>query len=189
MNLWADAFSFYGIKVAQGLTTYANWEQKTEKQNIKTGILSFLRNRVVPIINENDFIADEEIKSMEQGISENDQLAQMIASLIKAKLVLFLTDEGGIFDKNPKTNSEAKRYKEFTQQDIKKLSDAEKTNKNGKGGMSKKIKFAIMCAEQGIFTCIASGKESDVITKFGKRKTVGTKIEIRKEKIRKIGVR
>ncbi len=102
LNKWGEALRSSGIEVCQMLITHENWKNIRERNNIKEGILDCAKTPIVPIINENDIVSDEEIRWMEEGISENDKLAQMVAILIKADAVLFLTTSEGVYDKDPK---------------------------------------------------------------------------------------
>lgn len=178
LNLWNNAFQKQGeIGVSPCLITYANWKNSVELKNIKSSIINDWGAKIFPLVNENDRIATEEIKSMEKGIGENDNLARKIAFLIEADAVLFLTDEGGVFEKNPKQNPEARQYKEIDAWNIQELNiDGRDKNSEGVGGIEKKLEAAVLCAKQKMLVCIASGKEQNVITNFCKKETVGTKI-------------
>ena len=178
LNFWNNAFQKQGeIGVSPCLITYANWKNLVELKNIKSSIISDWRAGIITLINENDRVATDEIKDLEKGIGENDTLARMVADLINADAVLFLTDEGGVFEENPKQNPKARQYKEIDIRDMKKLNIGERRkNSEGKGGIEKKLEAAVLCAKQGMLVCIASGKEQNVITNFCKKETVGTKI-------------
>ena len=177
LDRWGSAFEKYDREVGQVLVTYANWEEPSERQNVKTSILNYTRMGIIPIINENDVISDTEIKLMEKRISENDRLARMVTELINADGVLFLTNVLGVFENNPKIYPEARLYTEVdyrTANDHIKV-DARVISQKGRGGMVTKLKEAIICARLGKNTVIA-GSEKDVIIKFIKGEPVGTRV-------------
>ena len=95
LNRWRYAFGSFKMLTAPFWVTYANWVSEPERRSICSGILCCSHQGIVPIVNENDVVSDREIELMEKGISENDQLAMMVASLINADAVLFLTDAKG----------------------------------------------------------------------------------------------
>ena len=177
LNRWGNAFEKYNKEVGQVLVTYANWEEPNERQNVKTSILNYMRLDIIPIINENDVVSDTEIKLMEKGISENDRLARMVTELINAGSILFLTNVLGVFENNPKIYPEARLYAEV---DYRTVNDHIKVNscvisQKGRGGMSAKLKEAIICAQTGKNAVIA-GREKNMIIKFAKGEPVGTRV-------------
>lgn len=177
LNRWGSAFEKYGREVGQVLVTYANWEDSSERQNVKTSILNYGHLGIIPIINENDVVSDTEIKLMEKGISENDRLARMITELICADGVLFLTNVAGVFEKDPKTYPEAKLYTEVDYRIVGEhiKIDAHVISQNGRGGMLAKLTEAVICARLGKNAAI-TGCEENVIIKFAKGEPAGTRI-------------
>ena len=175
LNLWGNSFESYGIEIAQVWLTYTNWTHKNEYQSIKTSILSFLQSNIIPLVNENDVVSDREIVLMDQGISENDRLARMVAEMIEADAVLFLTDIGGIYDKDPHNDSSAKKYKTVGKDMFQKIQNSNSKSDHGTGGVGTKLQEAFICFEKGMKVAIA-GLEEDVILKFATGKQVGTSI-------------
>jgi len=177
MNRWGDAFAFYGREVGQVWVTYANWTHKGERASIQSCISNYLDSRmVVPVINEADVISDREIKLMEKGFSENDRLARMIAVLVGADAVLFLTDNGGIYTEDPEKNPHARLYEEISiHARPESVGISSGTSKTGIGGMMAKWSEASYCAKKGMTVAIA-GNEKDVILRFAKGESVGTKM-------------
>lgn len=183
LNLWGSAFENSGMEIAQILVTHGNWQNQGEQESIKASILNLLEQGVIPVIDENDIVSDREIKLMEERISENDRLAAGIASLIGADAVLFLTDQEGVYEDNPETNPKAKLYDEINVRgmrvDLENLiANYDGVSESGTGGMGAKLKAAIFCAEQGMEVAIA-GNEPDVIVKFAKGESVGTRIGLK----------
>ena len=180
MERWNKAFEKFGKTTGQLLVTFTNWSNERERSEVLQCILDILKSGQTPIINENDPVSDKEIKLMERRISENDQLAKMIARKVGADAILFLTDEGGIYTADPKVDSSAQLYEEINMRD--RLADLIGSSKNtsnesGTGGMAAKLKEALRCAKEGLRVAVA-GREENVILKFAKGELVGTRIGI-----------
>ena len=185
IHLWEDAFNkipggralqYGGQAIAQILVTYANWESDKERESIQSSILSFIACGVIPIINENDVVSQREIRSMEKGISENDRLTRMIALLIKADAVLFLTDVNGIFTGSPKPGSTVFRYAEVKAGAGAKELGISAEISDGNGGMIAKIKEASQCVIEGGMRVAIAGNQENVICRFAAGEPVGTLI-------------
>ncbi len=167
INEWGRVFSRRRIEVAQILVTYANWESIQERESIKSSILKYLKYGIVPIINENDVVSQNEIGLMEKGISENDRLAGMIASLIDADGILFLTETDGVLNDSGlqiKMINPSFKIKSFGK------------SENGTGGMHVKIKEAVTCKRKGIKRVVIAGLKKDTIISFAAGKSVGTEV-------------
>lgn len=176
LNRWGDAFDRYGREVAPLWLTYANWKHRNERKSFESSILHYLQTNVVPLINENDVVSDREIRFMERGISENDRLARMVALLIKADAILFLTDVGGVYEDNPRKNPDARLYETIDIKTIQKLRHASSgQSSNGTGGMKAKLTEAAHCFKAGLRVAIA-GMGKNTIADFGIGKPVGTSI-------------
>jgi len=173
LNRWSEAFTPH-TEIVQFWLTYQNWENKGERESIKSGLLTSLETSLVPVINENDVVSDEEIRQLEQGIGENDQLARMIVELVNANQVLFLTKIGGVYTQNPATNAHAELIEYLDPSMAKKLA-LDGTSNRGTGGMGVKVKEALSCARNGARTAIAPLTE-DSILRFGRGELVGTAI-------------
>lgn len=175
LNLWGHAFESQGRSIAQIWVTFANWECLAERCSIKSSIFRYHSSNVVPIINENDVVSDKEIKLMERGISENDQLARMIAELIEADGVLFITATGGVYRKDSRIDSRGDMYKEIDRETIvgRMLDSSPGASLNGTGGIKTKLTEALSCFNAGMRVAIA-GMSENVITDFAEGKPVGT---------------
>lgn len=179
MERWEKAFRKFGRTSGQLLLTFTNWSNERERNEAIQCIFDLLRIGQIPIINENDPVSDKEIKLMERKISENDQLAKMTALKIGADAILFLTDEGGIYTADPKIDPNAQLYEEISARDMSVdliyPIEEDTSGKSGVGGMTTKLKEAFRCTKRKLRVAIA-GYEKDVILKFAKGKSVGTKI-------------
>jgi glutamate 5-kinase len=178
MKRWEEAFRKFGKTPGQLLVTFTNWSNERERGEVIQCIFDLWKIGQIPIVNENDPVSDKEIKLMEKRISENDQLAKMTALKIGADAILFLTDEGGIYTADPKIDPNAQLYEEVNARNIPTglTCLAEDTpDKSGIGGMATKLKGAFRCAKRKLRVAIA-GYEEDVILKFARGESVGTKI-------------
>ena len=165
MNRWAAAFSNYQIPVAQVLLTKSDFEDRTRYLNARNTILKLLSFGTIPVINENDAVATEEI-----NFGDNDTLSATVASKVDADYLIIFTDVDGLFTRNPKTNKNAELILE-----VKKISgDYENyaTDEAGcgfsVGGMASKIEAAKIAASSGVTAFIANGTKRvnirDIIT-------------------------
>lgn len=177
LNLWGDAFEAEWLDVAQIWVTHANWSNPHERLSIQANLSAYMQNHfVIPLVNENDVVSDQEIILMERGISENDQLARMVAELIQADGIMFITSPGGVYDKNPLTNPDAQRISRLTRSMIERIDVPAETSEGGTGGMATKLIEAFTCSDRGMRVAIA-GAEEEVIEKFVLGNDVGTMIE------------
>ncbi len=175
LNLWGNAFDAHNLEIAQVWLTYTNWTHTEEYQSIRTSILSFLQSKIVPVVNENDVVSQREIKLMEEGISENDRLARMVAEMIEADAVLFLTDIGGVYDKDPRWDASAKRYRVVGREIFQNIGEIQSQSNHGTGGIGPKLREAFICFDKGMKVAI-SGTEKDALLNFASGREAGTGI-------------
>ncbi|MDO8524080.1 MAG: hypothetical protein Q7R99_00445 [bacterium] len=176
MNEWGRAFEIYGKEVAQIWVTYASLAHNGERKSTKDSTICYLENGVIPIINENDVLSDEEIRWMDEGISENDNLAWRIATLVEADAVLFITSVKGIYKEDSQESLKAEIYEEIDCEAGLEFLDNGHNSTGGSGGIKTKLKAAFQCAQAGKKVAVA-GKDEDIIIKFVKGFPVGTKIK------------
>lgn len=160
---WGDAFERRHKNVAQILVTAGNLGNGGERRSIAATIATCHESGVMPVINENDIIADSE-----HCIGDNDTLARMIAELVCADAVLFLTHAGGVYEEDPRRNPCARRYAEIDPRTA-------LTNPWLTGGIAKKMTEAVLCFAAGMRVAIA-GVENDTILRFAAGESVGTMI-------------
>ena len=176
LTRWRLAFWSSKMLTAPFWVTYSNWLFEPERRSICSGILCCSHQGIIPIVNENDVVSANEIELMEKGISENDQLALMVASLIDADAVLFLTDVGGVYETDPRIKSSARMYEEIDAGTAQALYDSfSGASSNGSGGIKAKLSSALRCFNDGRRVAIA-GLDDNVIVDFAKGKPVGTMI-------------
>lgn len=153
MEYYRDFFGMHDITVAQTLLTWRDFRDDEARELIHKNMECLLKENILPIINENDLVANEEV-----SFGDNDQLSAKVAVLLKAKKLVILSDVDGLFDQNPQTNPHAKQIPivpEITDQIEHCV--GEKTSKNSLGGMASKLKAAKFATEHGIETIILSG--------------------------------
>ncbi len=176
LGKWGDAFRAYVGEVAQVYVTYANWNDPEERGSILSALKSYHANCIVPIVNENDVVSPLEIDSMDAGFSENDKLARMVAELISADAILFLTSAGGVYEANPLNRPGARRYSELDVATALRIADeAAEKSPDGSGGISAKLKEAVACSQRGMIAAIAGVTERSIF-EFVFEKEVGTRI-------------
>jgi len=167
---YETGFVQYGIKVAQILLTSDDLSNRQRYLNARNTLNALLNWNVVPIINENDTVAVEEIQ-----FGDNDNLAAMITLQMDADILINLTDINGLYDKDPRNNSDARLIEtiETINQDINKLA-SEIPGALGTGGMLSKVKAAGKVTSAGIPMVIARGDEDDVLIKLFVGEKMGT---------------
>ena len=153
-------------KVAQILLTFSDTEDRKKSLNSRETIQSLIQLNIIPIINENDTVATDELK-----FGDNDRLAARVAQLINADLLILLSDVNGLYDQNPKLNKNANLIKTITEINSKifKMSTSE-TNDYGSGGMFTKIQAAEIASTFGCNTIIMKGSVKNPIINFEKNK-------------------
>lgn len=152
MKTYQEMFQEFGITVAQMLFIADDFDSRKRSKNAKNVMEILLQNKVIPIINENDVIATEEL------IGDNDQLAAYITHYFKADMLVILTDIDGYYDKNPREFSDAKIQKiinEISQDELDKKPSA--NSKFATGGIVTKLKAADFLMQKEIPMYLTSG--------------------------------
>lgn len=170
MSEYNNFFEEQGVKIAQILLTSKVITNNVSSSNAKNTIMTLLKNNIVPIINENDSVAVEEIK-----FGDNDELSALVALLIKADMLIMLTDTDGLHTCDPRSNKNAvliKKVDKITSK-IEKLAGKESGTK-GVGGMISKVLAAQKATSKGIATVIAYGRGKRVLEKILSGENVGT---------------
>ena len=170
MRVYSNSFGKYGIFVAQILLTMSDLTDRKRYLNVRNTLSTIIDWGVIPIINENDSVAVDEIK-----FGDNDHLAAMITNIIDAQLLINLTSTEGLYDQNPTGSKKAKLItlvKEFT----KEIESAatEETTTVGLGGMKSKVIAAKTVTSSGIPCLIAPGKKKGVLHDIFAGKEIGT---------------
>ena len=147
---WRNKLGKYKIGVSQILLTLEDSEERRRYLNARNTISSLQSKNIIPIINENDTVATEEIK-----YGDNDRLAARVAQMIDADLLVLLSDVDGLYDKNPYKNKDAKKINEIFKinKTIEQMGNTQ-TSSLGSGGMVTKIAAAKICMNNGCDTII-----------------------------------
>lgn len=161
MNEYQKNFSTHnGSLVAQLLLTRNDLEDPTLSENLKDSIFRLLYSNIIPIINENDGVASEDIT-----FGDNDKLSSRISVLCNVSKYIILTDIEGVYTSDPHTDSEATLIKEFNviSDTVDGLSIGGAFSKKGRGGMVSKVDAAYFSASKGIDTYIVNGRKERII--------------------------
>ena len=176
IRAYEDAFQTFGLHTAQILLTHDDLTNRMRYLNARSTLRTLIDMDIVPIVNENDSIATDEIK-----FGDNDTLAALVANLTEADTLIILTDQDGLFTADPRTSSKAIKI------DIADAGDPslEKMATNngstfGSGGMITKLRAAKRAARSGTHTIIANGKESNVLLRIVAGEAIGTLLKTSK---------
>ncbi|MBI4241601.1 MAG: glutamate 5-kinase [Candidatus Rokubacteria bacterium] len=167
---YEQAFARHGLKVAQVLVTQEDISHRARYLNARNTLVTLLRFGVLPIVNENDTVAVEEIK-----VGDNDNLSALVAHLIDADLLVLLTDVDGLYTGDPRRDRAARRIDvvEALTEEIQRLAQDE-ADAVSVGGMSTKLQAAQKAMASGIPMVIASGREAHTLFRLLKGEPVGT---------------
>ncbi len=172
MDIYQQFFRVYGIPVAQILLTREDISDRKRYLNARNTLSSLLDQGVVPVINENDSVATDEIH-----IGDNDNLSAMVASLVDADLLVLLTDQDGIYTADPSLIADAKLIETIDSNEIPdavwKAAGGSK-NGLGTGGMMTKLEAADTARRSGTKVIIASGELPDILLRIANSEQVGT---------------
>lgn len=171
MYTYDKLFSEYNHTVAQLLMTGSDFENEERHINFKNTMDKLLEFNALPIINENDTVATEEIK-----VGDNDTLSAMVAVNVNADLLILLSDIDGLFTADPHSDPDAKLISVVSEinENIIALGGG-KGSSLGTGGMKTKIKAAQICTENNCDMIIANGKDPEVLYDIVEGKAVGTR--------------
>jgi glutamate 5-kinase len=171
IQIWEQLFDLYNIRVGQMLLTRADLEDRERFLNARDMLRSLLDRGVVPVINENDAVATNEIR-----VGDNDNLSALAAVLAGAESLLLLTDQSGLFNTDPRFHPEAELIAQVDRIDdkIRALAGGSVSGL-GTGGMSTKIQAAEIATRAGIQVVIASGKEPELLEKILTGSPAGTR--------------
>jgi glutamate 5-kinase len=171
MHIYDEIFSKHGLRVAQVLLTEYDLRDRSHYLNARNTLLKLLDLGVIPIINENDAVAVDELK-----IGDNDTLSARVASKVGADLLILLTDVDGLYNKNPQKYKDAKIIPVVEKLTDELQSAAEGAfNHYGTGGMATKLLAARMAMGSGVTMYIAHGTRDGILLKVANDEGVGTK--------------
>jgi glutamate 5-kinase len=170
MQVYSMLFGLYDTQIGQVLLTHGDLSNRTRYLNARDTLNTLLDYGIVPIVNENDTVAVDEIK-----VGDNDNLSAQIAVLLNAALLIILTDQAGLYDRDPRVDPNAQLIAEVVTIDdrIWTLAGASKSGL-GVGGMVTKIQAAQLATRSGTRLVIVNGREPDVLLRVIAGESIGT---------------
>lgn len=162
-------FNKHDIHSAQVLLTHEDLSDRRRYLNSRSTLRTLLSLGAIPIINENDTVATDEIQ-----LGDNDTLAALVTNLVAADMMIILTDQDGMFDKDPRSNDDANLIQTAKASDTSLLKMAGSGSAIGRGGMATKITAAQRAARSGATTIICSGAEKNCLSNIATGDISGT---------------
>jgi len=172
IRIYQEIFREKGLLTSQCLISYSDFEKQESKTNIVNTINVLVNNNYIPIINENDTVATDEIQ-----FGDNDKLAALTATLLKVDLLIIATNTNGIYTKESIKNNAPKTIEEVLNFEDLKNEVVNSKSTHGSGGMGSKIEAAEISKNAHIETWIVNGLEDNFITNAFENKVPFTKIK------------
>lgn len=170
VRAYEDEFKKHGLRAAQILLTHEDVANRDRYLNARGTLNTLLELGVVPVVNENDTVATEEIR-----LGDNDTLGALTANLIEAQLLVIMTDQEGLFDADPRNNPDAKLISEADLSDARLAGMAgDSKGALGKGGMKTKLSAAHTAARSGAATIIVHGRQPEALLRVSQGEVMGT---------------
>ncbi|MGM0678094.1 glutamate 5-kinase [Ectothiorhodospira marina] len=170
VQAYESHFQKHGLHAAQVLLTHDDLADRRRYLNARSTLRTLLRMHAIPVVNENDTVATEEIR-----FGDNDTLAALVCNLVEASLLVILTDQNGLYDRDPRTFQDARLVSEGLASDPSLLRLVAPTfGRLGSGGMATKLTAAARAARSGTHTLIASGRTSGVLERIAAGEDLGT---------------
>ncbi|WP_036217524.1 glutamate 5-kinase [Marinospirillum minutulum] len=169
IQTWETAFKKYGINSAQILLTHDDLSNRKRYLNARSALRTLVDLGVVPIINENDTVATDEIR-----FGDNDTLGALVTNLLEVDTLVLLTDQLGLFDADPREKPDANLISEGRAQDPALLAVAGDGGALGRGGMFTKVRAARLAARSGARTVILGGRTEQALTRLFEGEELGT---------------
>ncbi|MHB8456049.1 MAG: glutamate 5-kinase [Acidiferrobacterales bacterium] len=178
IQVYESEFQRHGLRTAQVLLTHDDLTNRERHLNARSTLRTLLGLGVIPVINENDTVATEEIR-----FSDNDTLASLVVNLLEAELLVILTDQPGLFDRDPRAYPDAKLVHMGIAGDPDLEAMAGGSGLLGRGGMRTKLLAAAKAARSGAATVIASGREREVLPRVLAGEPIGTYLKPAEERM------
>ena len=177
VQAYESIFRAHGLNAAQVLLTHEDLSDRTRYLNARSTLRTLLELRVVPIINENDTVATDEIR-----LGDNDTLGALVTNLIEAHCLIILTDQPGLYTGDPRKEPEAQLVMDAHADDpeLERMAGGAGSSV-GTGGMLTKILAAKRAARSGAHTVICSGREENVLLRLAAGEAIGTQLVSRQE--------
>lgn len=170
MQIYEDLFSLFHLKCAQVLLNHDDFDDRKRLMNLSNALSAVLDYDVIPIINENDTLAVEEIK-----VGDNDTLSSLVLPIVDAQLLVLVSDIDGLYDDNPHDNPEAKLIRQVDGINDEIMNYAKDSNSEfGTGGMITKLKAAKIVNDYGGDMAIINGQSQSSLIDLIEGKDIGT---------------
>lgn len=173
MSAWSDAFEAHGVTVAQALLTRRDLADRLGYLNARNTLHALLAMGVLPIVNENDVVAVDEIRG--SAIGDNDNLSALVANLVDADLLVLLTDIDGLYTADPSLDASATLIERVEVIDDAVERVAGTAGERGTGGMVTKLQAARVATQSGTEVVIASGLEGSAVLDAACGRPAGTR--------------
>lgn len=174
MTIYEELFNAQKIRIGQILLTHDDFADRIRHSNARRTMEHLLRNGVIPIINENDAVADEEVKAY-LSLGDNDYLAALVVKLIRADLLVILSTVDGVLRMDRKTKARIPCIEKLDK-DILKLVNPPSVGSISKGGMDSKLRSAQIAVKAGCSVVIANGRKAGNLAAVVAGKDAGTLI-------------
>ena len=169
VKAWESCFQRRGLHTAQVLLTHDDLSDRQRYLNARSTLRALVEFGVVPVVNENDVVANEELR-----LGDNDTLAALVANLIEADLLVLLTDQEGLHDADPRSKPDANLIDQASAGDPALDGMAGGGGRFGQGGMQTKVRAARLAARSGAATVIADGRTETVLRRLHGGEVIGT---------------
>ncbi len=173
MAFYEQIFGLYGLTVAQILLTRMDLASRHRYLNARNTLVALMEQKVIPVVNENDTVAVEEIR-----VGDNDNLSALVANLVDADWLILLTDQSGLYTADPRVDPNAQLVEEIASRDISpELWQAAGIGGYGlgTGGMATKLQAVDLARRSGACCVIAWGKEPNVLLRIADGEKIGTR--------------
>ena len=172
MALYEQIFGLYGLTIAQVLLTRSDLADRRRYLNSRNTLSALLEHGIIPIVNENDTVATEEIR-----VGDNDNLSALVANLIDADLLVLLTDQAGLYTADPEIDPNARLVVDVIEPEIPAAlwqAAGGSASGLGTGGMITKLQAADLARRSGATVVIANGSEPNVLLRLAAGEQLGT---------------
>jgi len=172
VQAYESCFRTHGLHTAQILLTHEDLADRRRYLNARSTLRTLLELEIIPVINENDTVAIDEIK-----FGDNDTLAALVTNLVEADALVILTDQPGLYTRDPRRHPDAELVTEGKagDPDLERMAGGVGSHL-GSGGMTTKVRAAKRAARSGAHTVIASGRETNVLLRLSDGEMIGTQL-------------
>ena len=169
VQTYQQEFQHFDLQTAQVLLDHDDLSSRQRYLNARSTLNTLLDLGVIPIVNENDTVVTDEIR-----FGDNDTLGALVANLVDAEILVILTDQDGMYDSDPRSNSDAKLISHASAEDKTLDAKAGGGGKLGRGGMKTKVRAARTAARSGAHTVVVGGRLDNVLGRLRESEDLGT---------------